>query len=293
MLTPDDLRELDAAVTRTATGRARGELTVLGVGTVTCVVEWRGHACRRLPAFHGEARLAAYKDLLERYIGRLRACGIDVVPTSVESLRRDDGKITVYVVQPRLDAALMLRGILRTASTAAAVSYFTRVLDAVEACVTGEVGLDANVTNWAVQDSRLLFLDVTTPLMRDDSGDDLLDAEVFVAALPAVFRPMARAWFVPGLLDRFFEPRAILLDAIANLEEAGLAQFSEPFLLEANARVPEPIEMDEIVAYRRRGALAWGMIRRALLLEQAWQRGVLRTGDPALLPFDFHNDERR
>lgn len=293
MLTPHDLRELDAAVTRTAAGRARGELTVLGVGAVTCVVEWRGHACRRLPTFHGEARLDAFRDLLARYIARLQACGIDVVPTRVESLRRDDGKFNVYVVQPRIDLPLLLPVILRTAGTAAAVSHFTRLLDAVDACVTSQMGLDAQVTNWAVQDRRLVLLDVTTPLMRGDSGDDLLDPDVFVGALPAVFRPVARAWLVPGMLDRFFDPRAILIDAVANLAEAGVAHLTDPFLLEANARVPEPITTDEIAAYRRRGAFAWALMRRALLLEQAWQRGVLRTGDPALLPFDLQNEKQR
>lgn len=287
MLTTDDLRALDVEVNRLARDRASSELVVLGAGELTCVVEWRGHACKRLPAFRDPDRVDAYETLLERYIERLEARGLGVVPTSLGSYERSDGRISVYVVQPKLNRKRLLSEKLHAADTTAALALFAYVLDAIDSCVTGEVGLDAQVTNWAVEGSRLLLLDVATPLMRDGSGEDLLDTEVFVAALPAFFRPVVRALFVSNLLDRFFDPRAIVLDTIANLGNVGLDHFSEAFLEAANARLTGPITMDEIDAYRRREAFTWALIRRALLVEQAWQRKVMRTEHPTLLPFEF------
>src|SRR6185503_17108526 len=100
MLSEPELRDLDRAVDRVAVGD-RGGLEILGAGEITCVVEWRGYACKRLPAFHSEARVRAYGELLAEYVARLRACGIAVVDTSLGSCVRDDGRISAFVVQPR------------------------------------------------------------------------------------------------------------------------------------------------------------------------------------------------
>jgi hypothetical protein len=285
MLATEDLAAVNAAIeTMLTTGRREG-LELIGAGEISCVVGWQGFACKRLPPFDSAARVEAYGALLARYLEALRGCGVEVVDTAFQSLERD-GKWIAYIVQPRVPADWWLPARMRAASEAGAVALVRPILDHVQACEAAGVGIDAQVTNWSVRDGVPLYLDVTTPMLRDEAGRDLLDTEIFVATLPLVVRAIVRRFLVGDLLNRFFNRRETFLDLVSNIANAGLAHLTEPLLAEVNTRLDTPLAMKDVTAYRRQEWWTWMAIRKCLAAEQLARR-LRRAPHPHLLPAQF------
>lgn len=287
ILSQDDLLELDRAVERMLlTGNCDG-VSMLGAGEIACVLSWREKACKRLPPFDDAARMEAYRAVLERYLELLHAAGVPFLETHLQSCARDDARVSAYVVQPQLDAASLLPARLLQAEPDEAMELFRAVLKHIRSFVTTRSGLDAQLSNWAVDDGQVMLLDVTTPLLRDEAGRELLDTELFVAVLPSAIRGVVRRFYVKNLLDRFFHARGVILDLLGNAPNSGLAHLREPFLAEANLWLDVPITMREVRSYHRWEKATWAALRRCLTLEQFWHRRVTRSPHPVLLPSEF------
>ena len=87
-----------------------------------------------------------------------------------------------------------------------------------------------------------LFLDVTTPMLKDEAGRDRLDTELFLAAVPPPVRPLFRRYVVHQVIDKYHDPRGVALDLIANLIKEGQEHRIAPFLQAANRRLAQPLD---------------------------------------------------
>ena len=270
MLALQDLAALDAAVTRAfSTGDPSG-LEVLGYGEISAVVAWasdgRSWACKRLPPFPGRADADRYSALFEEYLATLQVRGVKVVPSTLQRLERDDGKVVIYCVQPLLPAAQLAVRILERSNAAEARALFETVLGRIVAVVSPQVGIDGQLSNWWVTGDEVAMLDVTTPLLKDAAGRNRLDMELFLAAVPAPVRPLFRRYVVPSVVDKYHDPRGVTLDLVANLIKEGLESHIGPFLEIANRRLSQPIEAAEVRRYYAGDArvwTAWQALRRA------------------------------
>ena len=283
---PARMRQLDQAIRRALLTGERSGFDLVGAGEITCVVGFDGCACKRLPPVGDASRLAAYGALLERYVGELGALGVPVVDTAWRMVSEGDQHVG-YIVQRLVPADTLLPGVLRRGTVAQAVAVLEVVLDHVDRCVDAGVGIDPQLSNWSIEDGAPLLLDVTTPMLRDEAGRDLLDTEIFVAMLPVLVRWIVRRFLVADILDKNFERRGALLDLIGNIENYGLKHLTEAFLPVVNARLEAPLTLAEIARYRRTERVTWTILRRALWLEQLVQRRVLRTATLHLLPSEF------
>jgi hypothetical protein len=270
MLALQDLVALDAAVTRAfSTGDASG-LEVLGYGEISAVLAWasdgRSWACKRLPPFPGRADADRYAALFEEYLATLQARGARVVPSTLQRLERDDGKVVIYCVQPLLPAAQLAVRVLERSNAAEARALFETVLGRIVAVVSPQLGIDGQLSNWWVTGDEVAMLDVTTPLLKDAAGRNRLDMELFLAAVPAPVRPLFRRYVVPSVVDKYHDPRGVTLDLVANLIKEGLESHIGPFLEIANRRLSQPIEAAEVRRYYAGDArvwTAWQALRRA------------------------------
>ncbi len=288
MLALQDLVALDAAVTRAfSTGDASG-LEVLGYGEISAVVAWasgnQSWACKRLPPFRGRADADRYSALFEEYLATLQARGVPVVPSTLQRLARDDDQVVVYCVQPLLPAGQLAVRVLERGNDAEARALFETVLARVLAAVSPQVGIDGQLSNWAVQGDEVTMLDVTTPLLKDAEGRNRLDMELFLAAVPSPVRPLFRRYVVPSVVDKYHDPRGVTLDLVANLIKEGLELHIGPFLEIANRRLSKPIDVAEVKRYYSGDArvwTAWQALRRA---DRFVRLRLLGRSYPFLLP---------
>jgi hypothetical protein len=170
-------------------------------------------------------------------------------------------------------------------SEAEALELFGRVLDAVSSCVGERLGLDGQLSNWALVDDELWYLDVTTPMMRDESGRELLDLRLFLAALPLPLRWPVKVILLPSILSHYYDVRSIVLDLLGNLYKEGLADHVPALMSHANRKLAiDPITQDEIRRYYRDDARTWELLLRLRRIDRWVQRVLLRRTYPFLLP---------
>lgn len=292
--TAEELGALEQRVQRALVEGDHGDLTVIGFGEISSVLLLEAKAgrfaCKRMPRFDGSERVARYGALLDEYLAALRTAGVVPVESRVVDLPQADGSHIVYVVQPLLDAAgLAPKWLGALPETPEGEQAVARVIDAVVAatvrCVSSTVGLDAQLSNWVLVHDELRYLDVTTPMLSEPRGQPRLDADLFLASLPALLRGIVKRFVLPDILARYHDRRRALRDLVANLHKERLTRLVPAFLARCNRDLEgAPLTVEECLKDYRSDAATWALLQRLRRWDRAWQRLVRRRTYPFLLP---------
>jgi len=282
-MTEDALIALEVEVAAALLG-LHADLDVIGYGEISTVLALeagRPMVAKRLPPM-SDAQTASYAATLASYLGELERRGVAVAPSTTHRVPTPLGGRATYVVQPRFDT--LLPEVLRTTGITVVRSLFEALAGHVDAVVDDRLGFDAQVSNWAVAGGGLVYLDVTTPLCRDDRGEELLDTEIFLASLPPLLRPAVRRFALPDILATYYDRRRILLDAAANLFKERLDALVPTAAVVFSERVDPPITTLEARRYYRANAVLWEVLQRLRRLDAWWSRTIRRRPYPFLLP---------
>lgn len=286
-LARDDLLALEDALQSALARGEKGELAILGYGEISCVIAWssrgRRFACKRLPTFPSGHSANRYSALFDEYLASLRARGVVPVESVLQRLEVLDGT-ALWCVQPMLAPETLLPAWLRAAAPDDAVAMLDRVASVIVDAVDPRLGLDAQASNWVLVDGELRYLDVTTPLLRDDAGAERLELELFLASLPWAMRPVVRRFMLRGILDKYYDPRGVVLDLLGNLLKERLERLLPPAIERVNRRLARGIERGEVQRYYAHDANDWALLQRLRRVDRAWQRTVRRRTYPFLLP---------
>jgi hypothetical protein len=269
------------------TGR-EDHLTVLGHGEISLVVGWPGDApaaaCKRLPVFPSTAHAQRYADVFSRYLDRLEQRGLHVVPSSLTFLTPgEDGRQVGYVVQPVLPGTSLGPEVLRAEAPDPDHPLLAAVVAGVLDVVDERTGLDAQISNWAMHDGTVRYLDVTTPILYDEQGLEL-DADVLIACYPWVLRPPLRRFAAPPIAAAYCDRRTVLLDVAANLHKERLVDWIPAVLEAANRELGDRITREEVDRYYRSNARLWEVLLRLRRADRWWQQTIRRRTYPFLLP---------
>lgn len=276
---------LENAVQR---GSAEG-LDVIGYGEVSVALRLTtpqgDFACKRLVPFgsHGEAERAA--QLIHVYIERLGRCGIDVVATHTRIVERPAGSI-LYCVQPLLDPSTLGPNFLRDKSAEAAAPYVARIFEHIKASVSPQLAPDGQLSNWVIDGDRLRYLDVGTPFLRDEDGNNLFDFRKQTRALPQPIRAIVNRLMLKGILDNYHSIRGQALDFLGNLIKEGLGDLLVPMVPIANRvfALAPPLTEQEVRAHYKSDAQSYALIQFARRADRWVHQHVLRRPYPYLLP---------
>jgi hypothetical protein len=288
MIDEPALAELDELVVGALASGDESGLRVLGYGEITLVLAWPSddpkYACKRLPLFARPADVDAYRAVLDEYLDLLRARGVDVIDTELHTVAQRDGRIAAYCVQPALDATTIVPAVLRAADPAGGHPAFAAIVDAVYRVCSPSTGFDGQLANWVWRDGRLSYLDVTTPMLRDDANRLRLDADLFLSSFPWPLRAPFRRFVLPGVVERFCNPRDVLLDMLGNMHKEQLEQWIPAALEAVNARVAPPITASEVQKFYANDARLWAAVLWVRRADRWWQRRVRRRPYQFLLP---------
>ncbi len=283
-----ELEDLEARVVRALAGGRPQGLDILGYGEISTVVALEAaagrFACKRLPPFPEPAGADAYRRLFDEYWKGLAVAGVAVVPSELHRLEDAAGHTIVYCIQPTLAADRLGPRHLAGCSPQDADRLFESLLDIVLGAIGPRTGLDAQLSNWVRDAGRWHYLDVTTPLLRDDMGHERLDAGLFLAALPALLRRPVRRFLLRGILETYYDPRRAVVDLLGNLHKERLAEHVPRWAAIASQRLSPAITADEVRAYYLRDARLWELLLRLRRLDRLWQLRVRRRVYPFLLP---------
>lgn len=287
-LTNTELLSLEEEIHRALETGDESSLTILGYGEISVVfridVKSGSFACKRLPAFDCRRDARAYASLVNEYIVGLTNAGLDVAPTDVQRIERHDGKCILFCVQPVINADALGPRSFRTLSAQDAGEAFLRIADRLERSVSSTLAPDGQLSNWAFTNETLLYLDITTPLLRDESGQSRVDWTPLLRNLPAPFRPYIRRR-IPHITSFYHSLRGQLLDFLANLRKEKLDHLY-PALIPMTAErfgFDPPITLDAIRKYYAANARDYVLLEQAKRADRWFHRHILRRTYPNLL----------
>ena len=286
-----DIRAVDRSVEEAVRAGEPGLLRVLGYGEVTLVFGWPperpSFAIKRLPPFRDHGQLDGYGAVLDRYTAALRERGVRVVPTELRTVEASGSGLRAYLVQPLVPRERHLNVLLRDAAPEAGAALLQTLVEQVARVVGPEVGLDAQASNWAVEDGELACFDLSTPLIRSAGGRHQLDLSLFLSIYPWALRgvlvPVAHS-----VMAQYHDPRTVLVDVGSNLVKERLDRWLPAFLGAAESRVSPPIDERDVRRYFTRDKRLWLLMQRLRRADRAWQRRVRGRAYPFLLPPPYH-----
>ncbi|WP_217180049.1 DUF6206 family protein [Streptomyces sp. AC495_CC817] len=285
-----DIAALERRVQRALDTADPSALAVLGFGEVTLVLRLDtphgSFACKRLPVFPSYESFRRHESLVGEYIEQLEKAGVRVAETRLWHTRTPSGKVVGYCVQQALPGDRLCSRLLHTEGDAWAGDFYARFLALVEKTVTHGIGLDAQASNWMDLDGELVYLDVTTPLLRDARRRERLDVRLFFTSLPWILRDAVRVSQTRAIFDKYYEPRGAVLDFLGNLHKERLSGLIPGFLAQSEGRFDAPVTADEVAGYYREDARMWELIQRLRRADRFWHRRIRRRTYPFLLPPD-------
>jgi hypothetical protein len=283
-----DLRELDSLVVEALASGDESRLNVLGYGEISLVLGWPGDrpafACKRMPPFSDRARFDSYGRTLDEYLDALRAARIEAAPTEFRAVEHADGAVVGYAVQPALPPESLAPTVLRQADPARGHPLVAAVVAATASAVGPRVGLDAQLSNWSWEDGRLIYFDITTPMLWSADGRPRLDVDLLVQPMPWVLRGPIKRFLAPRILDGYRDLRGVYLDLCGNLIKERLDAWLPRFLEQVNGRLGAPLSVGEVRRYYRSDARLWAMLLAIRRFDRAWHQRVRRRPYPFLLP---------
>lgn len=288
-LAQSDLEVLEEHVHCAVTSGDESSLTIIGYGEITTVLLLEtsdgAFAVKRLPVMKSRGAAEHVASTITEYTDALSAKGVHVVPNEARILERDSDSFIVYCVQTALPDAEIATNWFKAHAPEECLREFARIVDTLEACVGPDVAPDGQLSNWALADDELLYLDVSTPFMRDSDGKSVLDWRYYMGPIPA---PLRRYYLreVPKVLDKYFTLRGQLLDFLGNLRKEELDHLTPEFTTYINERFnfEAPITQDEIKRYYAEDAKMYALVERLRKADRWFQNNILRRTYPYLLP---------
>jgi hypothetical protein len=282
-----DLDQLDRTFLAALRSGRPDELPVVGFGEISLAFSWPPQqptvVAKSLPPFPDPGRYERYVDVLDEYLETLGRRGVETLPTAVRAVA-DGRRRRAYVLQPWVPPQLVGPAVLARAAPAEGVALLERIVAAVRRASDRTVGIDGQVSNWVLEAGSLRYLDVSTPMLRDERGRDRLDTALFVDALPWCLRGPVDRFVVPELLSPYHDPRRVILDTAGNLVRERLARWIPVLLRIANPYLAPELTVDEVRRFYRGNARLWSTLQLLRRADRAWQRGVGRRQYPFLLP---------
>lgn len=272
VLDEEELDALDESVGEYRRGGEHG-LKIVGHGSISVSIEWQGSAVvKPLPLFPSRAAFDAYTFVLGKHFQILEDGSVGILSTTLQGLEREDGTWAGWLIQPRVPTERLLPQYLRSVGRTEAVASLSDLAAHITAVVSTRFGLDADLTNWCVDDAgRLLLLDSTPPLLRDDRGRGLLDLGMFLSSIPRLLRAPVRRFVVPRLINKFFERRSLFVDILSGFYSEQLSHLLPEILPRWSALVENEITEEEVLRYKRRNERLW---RALSALERVGSQGA-------------------
>lgn len=290
---PGVIEALEAAVEHaTRTGDTSG-LRVIGHGEVSVVLALdhgpEALACKRLVPFRSRELADEAAETIVIYIDELRRCGVDVIDTETPIIERSDGRsrwFIVYCVQPMMAPECLGPAFLRDMDAAAVTLHITRIFELLRTSVSSRLAPDGQLSNWAFDGSRLLYLDVGTPFLRDPSGRSLFDFSQQTRALPWPIRVVSDRFLIERILDNYHSLRGQALDFLGNLIKEGLGELMVPLIPLANRvlGIEPAITERDVRAHYRGDARVYRLIQASRRADRWFKQSILRKPYGFLIP---------
>jgi hypothetical protein len=245
---------------------------VLGFGeisTVFAIGDDVRTAFKRMPLFSSVEQAGEYAKSYRRYTGFLLEAGLELPEDETAVVGAPGRPVVLYIAQRRLPPERFCHVLLHGLEAPACRTFFaavaeriSRVWDFNERRRPGvQLAIDGQLSNWVfLEDGHVFFVDTSTPMFRLD-GVEQLDPELILASAPGFLVWILRLAFLDEVMSRYYDPRRVFLDLVANLFKEGREDLVDVALPVVNDRLPPEamITADEVRKYYSSDKVIWSV----------------------------------
>lgn len=309
------LQEFEEGLNTRSPDRSKIPAKIIGFGEISTVFiidhpSLHGYAFKRLPIFSDEKEVVEYEIILKEYINLLKnETGISVLETEGLKINISDNRIVYYIAQPVLPDFSICNNLFHKISESESLKIFNLVLSNLKRIwdfnarsKNIQIGFDEQLSNWAIknlkspkgpipENAELLYLDISTPLFRK-KVKEALNPDQFLKSIPPLLRSVVKAIFLKEILDRYYQPRLVVIDLIANLFKEKLGHLIPLFIDHANYFFRnfasdlnmKDIRYDEVKSYYKNDAFIWSLFLSLRKLHRTIATKILRSRYEFILP---------
>jgi hypothetical protein len=309
------LQEFERGLDPLNPGKSKIPCHVLGFGEISTVFEiqedqFKDLAFKRMCIFRNMDELQNYLTTYAEYNRRLESViGLRLPAHGYIALRCDAGYPIFYIIQKKLAPGSISSKALHHLSLPENIALFQAVLGELNKVwkynlnqPDAQVGIDGQLSNWAIEgfdpyhpglreEIILFYIDTSTPLCTK-GGVEQMDPELFLRSAPPYLVWILRLLFVKDVMTRYYDPRKVIIDIIANFYKEQKAELIPDMIACANEYIAhqgsdlgiQPITEKEVKDYYQEDKIIWSMYLSMRQFDRFIRKKVLHLDYPYILP---------
>ncbi len=270
---------------------------ILGYGEISTIFQIGADdslAYKRMPLFTEFAAAAKYEQQYHEYCRLLAAAGLHL-PDHATMISNASGKvIALYIAQQQFPAERFAHRLLHRLDIPAFKELVQRVLQEIEKVWRFnqqrqpdiELSLDGQLSNWVEFETKLFFVDTSTPLYRKQ-GVEQMDPEPLLKSAPGFLRWILRLFFLDDVMNRYYQRRLVFLDLAANLFKEGrpdLIPVTIDLINQHLTAADAPLTTEEVTRYYRQDKLIWTLFLAFRRVDRWLRTRIFRQRYEFILP---------
>lgn len=315
VIQPALLQEFERGLDPLHPDRSNIPCHILGYGEISTVFEIQAEglqdlAFKRMCAFRTEEELQGYLATFSEYNRRLESdIGLHLPAHGYASFVCQAGYPVFYIIQKKLAPGSISSKALHHLLLPEAVALFQAVLGELDKVweynrshPNDQVGIDGQLSNWAIEgfdpyhpglpeQVTLFYIDTSTPISTRD-GVEQMDPELFLRSAPPYLVWILRLLFVQDVMARYYDPRKVTIDIIANFYKEGKPELIPDMVACANDFIAhegsklalQPITEKEVKDYYREDEIIWSLYLSMRRFDRFVRKKVLQRDYPYILP---------
>ena len=273
---------------------------IVGYGEISAIFEIEAdniHVYKRLPLFDSLSAAEHYRQMYLEYCRLLVKAGL-FLPTHDTRIVAVLGRpAALYIAQKKLPGANFGHKLIHHLNDGSSLDLIEDAIREIAKIWNFnsankpdiELAIDGQLSNW-VRDSennqRLCYIDTSTPLFCKQ-GVEQQNPELLLKSAPGFLRWIIRLFFLQDVMTRYYIPRLVFMDLIANLHKEQKPELIEPAIELVNAKLPHdqaPLTKTKVDKYYREDKLIWIVFLGLRRLDRFFTTRLLRKRYEFILP---------